>query len=298
MLADGISTVDSRLSGEKIISIVDALRSKAFHYTLKESEALGFVFPVYFYTVSDPVLEFVRNLRWRTRALSMPSFPAGRASSGGRPSEKRTEKARPGAAAGRCTGRTRRRTDLLRHRLPGEDGKAAGSCDKRACVHQAGHRQGRGQPHQGKPAAGKSKPGRLPRLHEHKSLLRRREVHRLRKVCLDLPGRGDRNDRRPPGLDEEQMSQVLRLHQPLPRFRDPVREKDSLPRAVRQSGFEVKLKHPERSEPFWFRHLRAFCFFPLCGFLASLYSVGIGHAIEISPKSSYFMIASDFPDIR
>ena len=103
---------------------------------------------------------------------------------------------------------------------------------------------------------------------------------------------------RPPGLDEEQMPQVLRLHQPLSRFRDPVREKDSLPRAVRQFGFEVKLKHPERSEPFWFRHLRAFCFFPLCGFLASLYSVGIGHAIEISPKSSFFMIASDFPDIR
>ena len=36
----------------------------------------------------------------------------------------------------------------------------------------------------------------------------------------------------------------------------------------------------------------------VCGFLASLYSVGIGHAIEISPKSSYFMIASDFPDTR
>ena len=48
--------------GEKIVSIVEALRSKAFHYTLKEGEKLGFVFPVYFYTVSDPVLELVRNL--------------------------------------------------------------------------------------------------------------------------------------------------------------------------------------------------------------------------------------------
>ena len=48
--------------GEEIVSIVEALRSKAFHYTLKENEKLGFVFPVYFYTVSDPVLELVRNL--------------------------------------------------------------------------------------------------------------------------------------------------------------------------------------------------------------------------------------------
>ena len=48
--------------GEKIISIVDALRSKAFHYTLNVGEKLGFVFPVYFYTVSDPVLELVRKL--------------------------------------------------------------------------------------------------------------------------------------------------------------------------------------------------------------------------------------------
>lgn len=48
--------------GEEVISIIDAVRDKAFHYTLKENEALGFVFPVYFYTVSDPVLEFIRNL--------------------------------------------------------------------------------------------------------------------------------------------------------------------------------------------------------------------------------------------
>ena len=34
--------------GEKIVSIVDALRSKTFHYTLKDNEPLGFVFPVYF----------------------------------------------------------------------------------------------------------------------------------------------------------------------------------------------------------------------------------------------------------
>lgn len=48
--------------GEEVVSIIDALRSKTCHYVLKENETLGFVFPVYFYTVSDPVLQFVRNL--------------------------------------------------------------------------------------------------------------------------------------------------------------------------------------------------------------------------------------------
>ena len=42
--------------GEDVISMIDAVRGKAFRYTLKENEPLGFVFPVYFYTVSDPVL--------------------------------------------------------------------------------------------------------------------------------------------------------------------------------------------------------------------------------------------------
>lgn len=48
--------------GEEVISVIDAVRSKAFRYSLQENEPLGFVFPVYFYTVSDPVLELVRNL--------------------------------------------------------------------------------------------------------------------------------------------------------------------------------------------------------------------------------------------
>lgn len=48
--------------GEQVVSIVEAARGKQFHYTLAEGEPLGFVFPVYFYTVSDPVLEFVRSL--------------------------------------------------------------------------------------------------------------------------------------------------------------------------------------------------------------------------------------------
>ena len=67
-------------------------------------------------------------------------------------------------------------------------------------------------------------------------------MYRLREVRFHLPGRGDRNGQRPSGLDEKQMSQVLRLHQPLPRFRDPVREKDGLSWALREPGFEVKAR--------------------------------------------------------
>ena len=41
-------------------------------------------------------------------------------------------------------------------------------------------------------------------------------------------------------LVQEQMPQMLRLPGPLPGLRDPVREKDRHPRALRQSGFEVR----------------------------------------------------------
>ena len=58
--------------GEEIVSIVEALRSKTFHYTLKEGEKLGFVFPVYFYTVSDPVLELVRHLTVENAGAVIP----------------------------------------------------------------------------------------------------------------------------------------------------------------------------------------------------------------------------------
>ena len=63
--------------GEKIVSIVDALRSRAFHYTLKEGEKLGFVFPVYFYTVSDPVLELVRELTVENAGFVYAVIPCG-----------------------------------------------------------------------------------------------------------------------------------------------------------------------------------------------------------------------------
>ena len=63
--------------GEEVISIIDALRRKAVHYILKENEKLGFVFPVYFYTVSDPVLEFVRNLQVKNAGFVYAVIPCG-----------------------------------------------------------------------------------------------------------------------------------------------------------------------------------------------------------------------------
>ena len=63
--------------GEEIVSIVEALRSKTFHYTLKDNEPLGFVFPVYFYTVSDPVLELVRNLSVENAGFVYAVIPCG-----------------------------------------------------------------------------------------------------------------------------------------------------------------------------------------------------------------------------
>ena len=56
---------------------MEALRSKAFHYTLNEGEKLGFVFPVYFYTVSDPVLEFVRKLTVENAGFVYAVIPCG-----------------------------------------------------------------------------------------------------------------------------------------------------------------------------------------------------------------------------
>ena len=63
--------------GEEIVSIVEALRSEAFHYTLNEGEKLGFVFPVYFYTVSDPVLELVRKLTVENAGFVYAVIPCG-----------------------------------------------------------------------------------------------------------------------------------------------------------------------------------------------------------------------------
>ena len=63
--------------GEEVISMIDAVRGRAFHYTLKEHEPLGFVFPVYFYTVSDPVLDLVRNLTVENASFVYAVIPCG-----------------------------------------------------------------------------------------------------------------------------------------------------------------------------------------------------------------------------
>ena len=63
--------------GEEIISIIDALHTKAFQYTLADNEKLGFVFPVYFYTVSDPVLDFVRSLKVDNASFVYAVIPCG-----------------------------------------------------------------------------------------------------------------------------------------------------------------------------------------------------------------------------
>lgn len=62
---------------EEVVSIAEALREKRFHYVLKEGEKLGFVFPVYFYTVSDPVLELVRNLQVENASFVYAVIPCG-----------------------------------------------------------------------------------------------------------------------------------------------------------------------------------------------------------------------------
>ena len=63
--------------GEEVISMIEAVRSKAFHYTLNEGEKLGFVFPVYFYTVSDPVLELFRKLTVENAGFVYAVIPCG-----------------------------------------------------------------------------------------------------------------------------------------------------------------------------------------------------------------------------
>lgn len=63
--------------GEQIVSVMDAVRQKRFSYTLGENEALGFVFPVFFYTVSDPILELVRNLKVENASYVYAVIPCG-----------------------------------------------------------------------------------------------------------------------------------------------------------------------------------------------------------------------------
>ena len=56
--------------GEQIVSIVEALRSKVFHYTLSEGEKLGFVFPVYFYRCPVSAIQYGKKTASRGRYVN------------------------------------------------------------------------------------------------------------------------------------------------------------------------------------------------------------------------------------
>ena len=49
--------------GEKLISIADARKNEEYKYSVHDKENVGFVFPVYCYTLSDVVLDFVSKLK-------------------------------------------------------------------------------------------------------------------------------------------------------------------------------------------------------------------------------------------
>lgn len=49
--------------GEELINMAEARKSGSCHYELAANERVGFVFPVYCYTLPDVVLEFVRKLK-------------------------------------------------------------------------------------------------------------------------------------------------------------------------------------------------------------------------------------------
>lgn len=48
--------------GEELINIADAIKKNEFIYDVKQGENIGFVFPVYFYTVPTIIEEFVSKL--------------------------------------------------------------------------------------------------------------------------------------------------------------------------------------------------------------------------------------------
>lgn len=63
--------------GERVISMIDAMRQGELRYALADGEPLGFVFPVYFYTVSDPVLNFIRRLTVENASYVYAVIPCG-----------------------------------------------------------------------------------------------------------------------------------------------------------------------------------------------------------------------------
>ncbi|MBP7186926.1 MAG: EFR1 family ferrodoxin [Ruminococcus sp.] len=54
-------------SDEKLISMADAVNNEKFSYNVHENENVGFVFPVYFYSVPDIVERFFRRLKLKNQ---------------------------------------------------------------------------------------------------------------------------------------------------------------------------------------------------------------------------------------
>jgi len=48
--------------GERLVDMAAARNNREFRYEVKKGEKVGFVFPVYWYTVGDVVMDFVRHL--------------------------------------------------------------------------------------------------------------------------------------------------------------------------------------------------------------------------------------------
>ena len=69
-------------SGEKLIDMADAVRNGKFSYLIPDNENVGFVFPVYFYSVPDIVEEFCRKLKLKNAGYVYAVITCG-ASTGG-----------------------------------------------------------------------------------------------------------------------------------------------------------------------------------------------------------------------
>ena len=52
---------------ERLVSIADCMKQNDFSIELEKDEKLGFVFPVYFYTVPSIVREFIEKVKIQTK---------------------------------------------------------------------------------------------------------------------------------------------------------------------------------------------------------------------------------------
>ena len=51
-----------RAQDEALVDIADACKEGRYHYSLREGERLGFVFPTYCYTLADYIIDFLRRI--------------------------------------------------------------------------------------------------------------------------------------------------------------------------------------------------------------------------------------------